>query len=84
MAKGGVTTLVTASHDLHDDDLDRISGGPPLANNVIKVQCEHTREVVDLNDNLGVGVGIELESGSDEMGSAKGRSGSTEDLCGCP
>ncbi|EPE25457.1 hypothetical protein GLAREA_01369 [Glarea lozoyensis ATCC 20868] len=53
MAKGGVTTLVTASHDLDDDDIEKISG-MPMANNVIKVQCEHTREVVDLNDSRGL------------------------------
>jgi hypothetical protein len=73
MAKGGVTTLVTASHDLDDDDLDKISGGPPMANNVIKVQCEHTREVIDLNDHSSRG----MESGSRSGG------GSTEDLCKC-
>lgn len=69
MAKGGVTTLVTASHDIADEEIDRI-GGFPMANNVIKVQCEHTREVVDLND-----------AGSE--GESEKRSGSEEDLCEC-
>jgi hypothetical protein len=94
MAKGGVTTLVTASHDIDDDELDRITGGArvPMGLGEIRVQCEHTREVCDLNEivreseSSGTrGRDEESGSGSDEartLGSEK-KMGSREDLCAC-
>ncbi|CAG8953539.1 hypothetical protein HYFRA_00009995 [Hymenoscyphus fraxineus] len=53
MRKGGVTTLVTAaSHDFdEDEDGDGIREAVPP--NTIKVECEHTQEVVEVVQLVG-------------------------------
>jgi hypothetical protein len=101
MAKGGVTTLVTASHDIDDEDLERIQGVArvPMGRGEIRVQCEHTREVCDLNEEgresessgeVARGRGRDEESGSGSERSDEVRTlvsekkmGSREDLCAC-
>lgn len=90
MRKGGVTTLVTAaSHDFDDDeDGDCIRGGIPP--NTIKVEYEHTQEVVEVVQLVGDRRDFAVErerNGSQSEASegysedTKGNRDSTHELC---